>query len=116
VKEQFWRKALTRFATSGKSVSQFCIEEHLNPATFKYWERAIKERDNAAQIKPTAPPENEQSDFVAVMVKDKKEEMAPNVAKPVAELVFAGGSVLLFSGIDVPTLKSLLRAVKETAS
>jgi hypothetical protein len=106
-KEQFWRKALTRFAASGKSASQFCVEEGLSPATFNYWERAIKERNNAAQIKPTAPPENEQSDFVAVMVKDKKEEMAPGVAKPVAEVVFAGGGRCSPDGAELGGTPSL---------
>jgi len=53
-KEQVWREAVQRHATSGLSVRAFCRQEGLGEASFYAWRRTIGERD-AHRAKPSAP-------------------------------------------------------------
>jgi hypothetical protein len=108
-KEQFWRAALLRQAKCGLSQTKFCAQEGLNLATFTYWKDAIKHRD--AELDRNEAPTKSPS-FVPVVVTPDKRDSAART-KPVAEVHFGSGSVSIFAGADVNTLRALLIAVKE---
>jgi len=115
-KEQFWRKALARFATSGQTRSTFCAAEGFALHTFKYWDRKIMERDALQQSKQIRAAELIAQSFVPVLVPGMNDEPQQEHSKPVVELVFTGGSAFLFKGVDLATLRILLLAIRETAS
>lgn len=111
-KERYWRKALARFATSGKTRAEFCAAEALATHAFDYWQRVILERDAEPQGNDPSH-ETESTTFVPIVVAEHAARS--NVRQlAAAEIVFAGGSVFLFSGIDSATLVALFRALRES--
>lgn len=112
-KEKFWRRALQRFAASGKTRAQFCAEEGLAVHAFDYWSRVILERD--AERQSGAPPSRpDPVTFLPVVIPEERGQQVSGPQQPVAEIVFAGGSVLLFGGIGSSMLRELFRAVRES--
>jgi hypothetical protein len=112
-KEKFWRKALERFAASGKSRPQFCADEGLAVHAFDYWNRVILDR-NAQQQAEDSSGRPDPVTFLPVLIpEERSNRQASGSQQPVAEIVFAGGSVLLFNGIGSAMLRDLLRAVRE---
>jgi hypothetical protein len=112
VKERFWRKALERFRSSGKTRAKFCADEGLNGDTLVYWSRVISERD--------AELVDETSDaalgvFVPIAVTDHGNQQNGGHQKAIAQVVFSEGSIFLFNGIDCAMLKALFQALRETA-
>jgi hypothetical protein len=114
-KEQYWRKIFVRFADSGKSRAQFCKDEGLKADVFVYWKKAIEQRDAEAQAAKAQTKRKGAKDFVHVNVVDETPKPVTKNHKPVAQIVFSGGSVMLFENADLNILKHLLQALKETA-
>jgi hypothetical protein len=114
-KEFFWRKALERFAASGKGRAKFCAEEGLSADLLVYWTKAIHERDTAVAGKKLAPSQITPEAFVPITVTDHSNHQSDKQHRAVAEVVFADGSVFLFKGVDSAMLKALFQALRETA-
>ena len=115
-KEQFWRRALARFATSGKTRAKFCDDEGLSSHVFKYWDEVILERDAERHAQQARAVEFSTEAFIPVFVAEKSANEPPDHSKPVVEFVFTGGHALVFKSVDLATLKMLLLAIRETAS
>lgn len=113
-KERFWRKAIARLATSDMSAAQFCKQEGLDPDLLRYWRGAILKRDAAGEA---AVPEEAAagSRLVPVVVTGHDYRQPGTRQMPVAEIIFDGGSVSLFNGITIDTVRALLLAVRDGA-
>lgn len=96
-KEQLWREAVARQASSGLNVRSFCQQEQLTESAFYAWRRTIRERSR--QMKPASPAP----------------KFVPAVITPVASEAFtlelAGGHVLRMPGISVEKLADLIAAL-----
>ncbi len=114
-KEQFWRKTFVRFADSGKTRAQFCRDEGLKADLFAYWKDVIQQRDAESKPAKARAKREPARAFVPVNVVDGTPKPVQKNQMAVAQIVFAGGSVLLFENADLATLKHLLQALKETA-
>ncbi len=77
-----------------------------------YWTKVIQERD-AALVHDTSEIRSEV--FVPIAVTDHGNQQIGGQHKAIAEVVFSGGSILLFKGVDSAMLKALLQALRETA-
>lgn len=108
-REDFWRRALARFAASGLTKEQFCDQERLFAPTFSYWAQVILgEQPGPMPVESvTSPPT-----FVPVIVSSETSPPTPS-RRAIAELPFAGGSILLFDGVAQQTILAFLRAVNE---
>ena len=96
-KEQFWREAVARQASSGLHVRAFCHQEQLTESAFYAWRRTIRERD--CQVKPASP-------FVpAVMTSDETRGAD-------FTLELAGGHVLRMPRISTEQLADLIVALE----
>lgn len=115
-KEQFWRKTLERFAASGKRQSEFCKDEGLKVDALLYWRNTIRQRDAEAKSAKAAANSKAAKAFVPLNVAEETPKPVAKDQKAVAQIVFSGGSVLLFEHADLNILKHLLRALKETAN
>lgn len=111
-KERFWRKAIARLATSDLSTAQFCKQEGLDPDLLRYWRGAILKRDAArdAEVPEEAAAGRR---FVPVVVTGHDYRLPGTRQMPVAEIIFDGGSVSLFNGITIDTVRALLLAVRD---
>jgi transposase len=105
-KEQFWRRMMRLWRSSGLSVRAFCEEQGFSQPSFYVWRRRLAECDAAA-----AP-------FVAVRV--AAEPQAPSKADGSAgavELVLNDGRRLRVGpGFDGSTFKRLLTLLEEGRS
>jgi transposase len=105
-KEQFWRRMMRLWRSSGLSVRAFCEAQGFSQPSFYVWRRTLAERDAAA-----VP-------FVPVRV--AAEPPAPSQADGLAgamELVLNEGRRLRVGpGFDGPTLKRLLALLEEGRS
>jgi hypothetical protein len=109
VKEQFWRKAIAKFTTSGLTKSQFCKQEKLKMDALRYWMETIGQRD-AEQSSPEPLPDQHKGAFLPLIVAAEgnlSERLPGTKQMVVAEMVFADCSVLLFNGITRETVQAL---------
>jgi transposase len=97
-KEQFWREAVARQASSGLAVRSFCRQEQLAESAFYAWRRTISERDGAAQPVSLTPK------FVPAVI-------APDAEREAFTLTLTGGYVLRMPEISVERLAELLLAL-----
>jgi hypothetical protein len=100
-REQFWRRMMRQWRSSGLSVRDFCADRQLSEPSFYAWRRTIARRDAEAVR------------FVPVAVVP---ETLPGREPPGAglELVLGTGRVVRISpGFDGPTLQRLLALVEE---
>lgn len=111
-KERFWRKAIARLAASNMSPGQFCKQEGLDPDLLRYWRGAILKRDAALEAEvPHEPAAGRR--FVPVVVTGQDYRLPGTRPISVAEIIFDGGSVSLFNGITIDTVRALLLAVRD---
>jgi hypothetical protein len=98
-KEQFWRRLVRQWRSSGLSVRDFCAEREISEPSFYAWRRTITQRDTDA------------TRFVPVhVVPDDK----PAADGPGLELLLGAGRVLrIGSNFDGPTLRRLLALLEE---
>lgn len=118
VKEQFWRKALARFATSGLTAAQFCQREGLSRDLLRYWDEVIAERDKERRLEERQRVQGTDQTFLPVTVSSQKghDRLPGTQQMAVAEIVFSGGSVFIFNGITADTLRVLCLAMREGTS
>jgi len=99
-KEQFWREAVARQASSGLNVRAFCQQEQLTESAFYAWRRMIRVRDGQAKPATSAPT------FVPAVV-------TPDVAREASfTLELAGGQVLRMPRISTEQLADLIVALE----
>ena len=113
-KEQFWRKAIAKFSTSGLTKGQFCKREGLSADLFRYWSGAIVRRDQERQLVEPLKDKAMDKTFLPVMVTElKRRDRLPGTQQmAVAEIVVAEGSVRLFNGITEDTFRTLWLVVQ----
>ena len=76
-KRDDWRRRLAKFDSSGLTVVEFCRREQVSQASFYYWSKRIRDRDDAKTCElnspetglPTSPAEPD-NDRVEVLVGD----------------------------------------------
>jgi hypothetical protein len=114
-KEQFWRKAIGRFLASNLSKSQFCKKEGLSIDLLRYWTAAIAQRDEERRLVESRKAKQPDKTFLPVVVVEHKapDRLPGTQQMAVAEMVFAGGSVLVFNGITTDTVRALWLALRE---
>jgi hypothetical protein len=113
-KEMFWRRTLARYVTSGLTIAEFCKKEGLERHTFYHWRETIPERD-ATREQAKSLPDGKTDDrcFVPVTIRSNSASADPIHRQVVAELIFSGGSVLVFDGIGADTLRTLVQSLAE---
>jgi transposase-like protein len=100
-KEQFWRRMLRQWRSSGQSVRAFCGAHGLSEPSFYSWRRILPQRD-------AQPPA-----FVPVQVVAEP-SAADRDAADGLELVLGRGRVLrIGSAFDAATLRRLLVLLEE---
>jgi hypothetical protein len=110
VKEQFWRRAIAKFTSSGLTKSQFCRQEKLKLDLLRYWMDTIAQRDKEqGAAKPLPNPSSGATFLPLILAADRiSAERQPGTKQmAVAEMVFPDGSVLLFNGITSETVQAL---------
>jgi transposase len=102
-KEQFWRRMMRLWRSSGLSVCAFCEEQGFSQPSFYAWRRRLAERDSAAVA------------FVPVRVAAEPQSPSQGDGSAGAvELVLNEGRRLRVGpGFDGPTLKRLLALLEE---
>jgi len=102
-KEQFWRRMVRQWRSSGLSVRDFCAEKDLSEPSFYAWRRTLAERDAEAVR------------FVPVRVVPEEQPIAnDNNVSSGLELVLRAGRVLRIGpGFDAATLQRLLALLEE---
>jgi hypothetical protein len=102
-KEQFWRRMVRRWRSSGLSVRDFCAERELAEPSFYAWRRTIAERD-AQEVR-----------FVPVRVVPEEQPIAIDNSGSIGlELVLPAGRLLRIGpGFDAATLQRLLAVLEE---
>jgi hypothetical protein len=93
-KATHWRGVVEQQAASGKSICKFCLEDQINPHTFRYWRaKFLRNVSTAGKI--------QRSRFIAVARGDLK-SAAPRIALP------NGVTIDLGCGLDSPSVNQFL--------
>ena len=102
-KEQFWRRMVRQWRSSGLSIRDFCDDQDISEPSFYAWRRIIAQRD----AEPAA--------FVPVQVVEaNRTEPSSQLAGSGLELLLGAGRVLRVGpGFDEPTLRRLLVLLEE---
>ena len=76
-KRDDWRRRLAKFDSSGLTVVEFCRREQVSQASFYYWSKRIRDRDDARTGALNSPdaclatsPRQTENDSVEVLVGD----------------------------------------------
>ena len=102
-KEQFWRRMVRQWRSSGLSIRDFCAEQQVSEPSFYAWRRRIAQRDA------------EPGCFVPVHVLPEVKPPATSDASGQGlELLLGAGRVLRIGPeFDGPTLQRLLGLLEE---
>jgi transposase len=99
-KEQYWRKILARWQTSGLTVRAYCEAHSLSQPSFYWWRREIQRRDRA------------QTQFLPVRV--VAEAVVSDNDSSAIEVVLSNGHCLrVRPGFDRATLVRLLDVLSD---
>jgi len=101
--ERQWRGRLDRCQASGLSIREFCERHGLTEATFYFWKRELRIRDQASAKTPLAQPK-----FVSLT-------MIP-AATVALEVRCPSGHVVCLPACEVSTLAALFAALPPSAS
>lgn len=114
-KQQFWRRAIARFTTSGVTKAEFCRREGLSADVLRYWILAIAQRDEEMRLAELSKAKGKEQVFLPVVVVEQKatDRLPGTHQMAVAEIVVAQGTVRLFNGITTDTCRALWRALQE---
>jgi hypothetical protein len=127
-KERFWRDKVERQRTSGLSQSEFCTREGINSGTFNCWINILKRRDEEAREAAVAAKRAGVRKKTKQDGKRKQEPLFVAVGPPsngnhlqlpsnkVAEIVFPGGRITIFVGVELALMQAIIQALKEQAS
>jgi len=127
-KERFWRDKVERQRTSGLNQIEFCAREGVNSGTFNCWIHILQRRDEEAREAAVAAKRvaakkqwREKSKrkqaplFVAVgPPSNGNNHQSPN--NKVAEIVFPGGRIIIFVGMEIALVQAIIQGLKEEAS
>src|SRR3954453_11105422 len=96
-REPYWRLVVARWKRSGLTVGEFCRSESLNQATFYWWRRELRRRD---QPQPA---------FLPVRVLADQPQTAGSI-----EVVLANGRCLrIGAGFDRRTLVEVVKLLED---
>jgi len=127
-KERFWRDKVERQRTSGLSQSEFCARESVNLGTFNTWINILKTRDEEAREAAVAAKRAAAKKKSKEDSKRKQEPLFVAVGPPpngnnlqlsdnkVAEIVFPGGRIIIFVGVEIALVQAIIQALKEGTS
>lgn len=119
-RERQWRERMVRWQASDLSVREFCVQHGLIEASFHYWKRELRARDEAtaaaqrpAAQRPAVPSPPAKSPAV-------QPTFVPLTVIPAAtvsvEVRCPSGHVVLVSACDAAFLASLFAALNPPAS
>ena len=121
-----WQQIIADYLRSGLSGSSFCRSRNVKANRFWYWKGAFDRQSKAAGNGKSKPASLPQADvqvagmtspkFVPVIVSEDNHRQSKAHPQAIAEIVFAGGSVFLFNGMDSGTVRIILQTLKETAN
>jgi hypothetical protein len=126
-KERFWRDKIERQRTSGLSQSEFCTREGVNSGTFNCWIHILERRDEEAREAAVAAKRAASKKKWRAKSKRKKEPLFVAVGPPsngnnlqlpnnkAAEIVFPGGRIIIFVGMEIALVQAIIQALKEEA-
>ncbi len=111
-KERYWRRVIGEAARSGVSIRQFCRERRLRKSQFYWWQRELKERQEAralgSQGRRKARNDAGQETF-ALVTEDGGELGSAGI-----DLVLRGGRRLrIGKGVDEETLRTAMGVLEE---
>ena len=102
-KEQFWRRIVRQWRSSGLSIRDFCDDQDISEPSFYAWRRIIAQRD--AEPAPFVPVQ---------VVEANQTELSSQLAGSGLELLLGSGRVLRVGpGFDGPTLRRLVALLEE---
>jgi hypothetical protein len=101
-KEQFWRRRLRQWRSSGLGIAEFCRQQGVAAASFHAWRRILAQRDAQA------------AQFVPVRVLAESMPAAIDGAAMGLELLLEGGRRLRIGpAFDDATLRRVLTVLEE---
>jgi len=111
-KERYWRRVIGEAARSGVSIRQFCRERRLRKSQFYWWQRRLKERQEARAFGTGSGSKvtktSGQATFALVS------EDGGELGSAGIELVLRGGRRLRISkGVDEETLRTVVGVLEE---
>ena len=102
-KEQWWRRQVRQWRSSGLSVRAFCAAQGLSEPSFYAWRRTLAQRDTAAV--PLVP---------LTVTPEPQPAIAHDSSVAALELILeAGRRLRIGPGFDGPTLARLLALLEE---
>jgi len=114
-KEEFWRLALAEYANSGLTVRAFCQREALSEASFYFWRRELRTRDQMPDAKSSSPQ------LIPVRLVDSKTTQAATTPTPpedaVIEIGIPGGfSLRAGAATDADQVAAWIAAIVKVAA
>jgi hypothetical protein len=97
-KEQYWRRWVQLWESSGLTVPDFCARHRLSQPSFYAWRRKLQQHDAAA------------TGFVPVRIIP---DGPPASATPIEVVLTGGRRLRVASGFDPATLRQLLAVLEE---
>lgn len=124
-RERQWRERVARWATSGLSVREFCLQHGLIETSFYYWKRELRARDASATSSTVIDSLSRASSPAKSPARKKPlARKSPPVFAPVTvipgltlsvEVRCPSGHVVLLPSCEVASLASLLAALTPLA-
>ena len=104
VKEQFWRRTLSQWQSSGLSIRSFCFRQSLSEASFYQWRRQLARRDRAAGGSRLG------HGFVPVRI--VPENGSTSMDHPIEIVLSCGHTIRVVAGFDSPTLAAVVQVLE----
>ena len=79
-KEQFWRNALIEYASSGVSISAFCLQKSISPTSFNAWRRELQVSERERVSAGSYASESQLPSFPD-KVKDSRGRIIPSTSR-----------------------------------
>jgi hypothetical protein len=111
-KERHWRKVIREAARSGVSIRQFCQQRKLKESQFYWWQRKLKERQQARAFGSgsTSKATKDASQATFALVSEDGGELG----SAGIELVLRDGRRLrIGKGVDEDTLRTVVGVLEE---
>ena len=109
--ERYWRKVIGEAARSGVSIRQFCRQRRLKESQFHWWQRKLKERQQACALESRRRSKSTKATGQATfaLVSDEPRELG----SAGIELVLRDGRrVRIGKGVDEETLRTVVAVLE----